>query len=271
METMTQENVEPVGAKEVTEEIAITRFDRQLTIPGFGPGEQEKLRQATVLVAGIGGLGGTAATYLAAAGVGRLVLVHPGALELPDLNRQTLMLPEWLGRARVDCAALTLRAHYPDVEVDALPWHLDDPGMPELIASADLVVDARHNFPERFLINRMCVDAGRPLVVSAMNATEGFMLTVLPGAPCLRCVFAAGDPSWKPLGFPVMGAVAGTAGCLAAMDAIKVITGFGRPAVGRMVTFDLWDNAFRTVRTHRDPACPDCSSHSGETGPGDAG
>jgi molybdopterin/thiamine biosynthesis adenylyltransferase len=241
----------------------LTRFDRQLSVPGFGAAGQRRLRDATVLVAGVGGLGGAAATYLAAAGVGRLVLAHPGVLEEPDLNRQTLMRPEQVGALRVVCAAETLRGHYPDVEIATYPWELSHPGMGELVAGADVAVDARHNFPERYLLNRLCVDAARPLVVAAMNATEAFLLTVQPGSPCLRCVFADGDPSWAPLGFPVFGAVAGTVGCLAAMEAIKIVSAFGRPSTGRLVHVDLWDTDIRTLRTRRDPGCPDCAPRAG--------
>ena len=234
------------------------RFDRQVRVPGFGPPQQRRLRAATVLVAGVGGVGGATATYLAAAGVGRLVLVHPGPLEVPDLNRQTLMRPDRIGTGRVDCAADTLRAHYPDVEVDAHDCDLADPRLPGLGDAAEVVIDARHNFPERYEINRRCVAAGVPLVVAAMDGTEAQLLLVLPGSPCLRCVFAEGDPAWEPLGFPVLGAVAGMVGCLAAMEAIKVIAGFGEPSAGTLLYADLADTSFRTLRVARDPACPDC-------------
>lgn len=237
---------------------ATGRYDRQLSILGFGPDQQLRLGAATALIAGIGGVGGAVATYLAAAGVGRLILVHPGMLEEPDLNRQTLMVPEWIDAPRVDCAARTLRMHYRDVEIEPYPWDLDDPRLPALVAQADIVVDARHNFPERYLLNQLCVRSRVPLVVAAMNATEGYVLTVEPGSPCLRCVFAEGDPAWEPLGFPVLGAVAGVAGCLAAMEAIKVVARFGRPAVDALVHFDLWDMEFRALSARRDPLCPDC-------------
>lgn len=240
------------------------RFERQLTVPGFGGAQQRHLREATVLVAGVGGVGGAAATYLAAAGVGRLVLVHPGALEEPDLNRQTLMLPGRVGAARVACASDTLRAHYPDVEIESLDCDLSDHRLPGLISRSDAVVDARHNFPERYLINRMCAEARVPLVIAAMNATESYLLAVLPGTPCLRCVFAEGDPSWEPLGFPVLGAVAGTVGCLAAMEAIKIVAGFGEPSTGRLHYLDLWDMSFRSMRVSRDPLCADCGSQPGQ-------
>ncbi len=233
------------------------RFTRQL-MAGFGPGEQERLGGATVLVAGVGGVGGAATTYLAAAGVGRLVLVHPGPLEKPDLNRQTLMRPDRIGESRVVTAAETLGLHYPDVGVETWDRDLFDPVLPGLVAAADVVIDARHNFPERFQINRMCLDAEVPLVVAAMNATEIQLLTVAGDGPCLRCVFAEGDPDWDRLGFPVFGAVAGTVGCLAAMEVIKLVSGFGEPAVGRLLVADLWDLDVRTLSVARDPACVDC-------------
>lgn len=239
---------------------AVERFERQLTVPGFGVMQQRWLRRATVLVAGVGGVGGAAATYLAAAGVGRLVLVHPGTLEAPDLNRQTLMRPDRIGSPRVTCAAETLSTHYPDVEIVSRSWEMSHPELPDLVAAADVVVDARHNFPERYRLNRMCVAEEVPLVIAAMNATEAFLLTVQPGSPCLRCVFPEGDPSWQPLGFPVLGAVAGTVGCLAAMDVVKIVTGFGRPATGRLLHLDLWDMVFQTLRTRCDPSCADCAS-----------
>ncbi len=243
------------------------RFERQLGIPGFGDARQSHLRAATVLVAGVGGVGGAAATYLAAAGVGRLLLVHPGVLEEPDLNRQTLMRPGRIGQARVDCAVDTLRTHYPDVEVEGLDWELRDPRVTSLVGQADAVVDARHNFPERYLLNRMCVSARVPLAVAAMNATEAYLLVVGPGTPCLRCAFPEGDPAWAPLGFPVLGAVAGAVGCLAAMEVVKVVAGFGEPAAGRLCHLDLWDTSFRSLRVTRDPGCPDCGPRAGE-GPG---
>jgi molybdopterin/thiamine biosynthesis adenylyltransferase len=236
------------------------RFERQLGIPGFGAAQQSRLRGATVLVAGVGGVGGAAATYLAAAGVGRLLLVHPGTLEEADLNRQTLMRPGLIGAPRMACAVETLRTHYRDVEIEGLDCELGDPRLPGLVARSDAVVDARHNFPERYLLNRLCVEARAPLVVAAMNATEAYLLAIRPGTPCLRCVFAEGDPSWAPLGFPVIGAVAGMVGCLAAMEAVKIVAGFGEPSTGRLHHLDLWDMTFRTLRVPRDPRCADCGS-----------
>jgi len=240
-------------------------YDRQLSLPGFGAAEQRRLARSTVLIAGIGGLGGATATYLAAAGVGRLVLFHPGRLERPDLNRQTLMTPSWLGRLRVSCAAATLRRHYPEVEVVAVPEAITAGITSPYLVQADVVVDARHNFPERLLLNELCVQLGVPMVEAAMNGAEGQVSVVEPGeTACLACRCGPGDPDWEPLGFPVLGAVSGTVGCLAAIEAIKVVTGWGEPMHDRLLTLDLERMAFETLPIYRDPACPVCAeSHSG--------
>jgi molybdopterin/thiamine biosynthesis adenylyltransferase len=242
---------------------ATRRFDRQLGIEGIGPTEQTRLRGSTVLVAGIGGVGGAVATYLAAAGVGRLVLVHPGELEEPDLNRQTLMEPGDVGTPRVHAAARTLSRHYPDVEVLAQDCPVADPAVPGLVTRADVVVDARHNFPERYLLNRLCRDRGVPEVVAAMDGAQVQLMTSTPGGPCWRCLFPQGDPDWQSLGFRVLGAVAGTVGCLAAAEVVKLVTGAGRPLSGRLLFGDLWTMDFRAVAVERRPGCADCADGDG--------
>jgi molybdate transport system substrate-binding protein len=240
--------------------ISSENYARQLSLPGFGMAEQRRLAESTVLIAGIGGLGGATATYLAAAGVGRLVLFHPGRLERPDLNRQTLMTPSGLGQLRVDCAAEDLRRHYPEVAVVAVPEPITADKTPPFLVQADVVVDARHNFPERLLLNRLCVERGVPMVEAAMNGAEGQVSVVRPGqTACLACRYGDGDPGWEPLGFSVLGAVSGTVGCLAAIEAIKVVTGWGAPLGDRLLTFDLEHMVFQRLRTTRDPCCPVCS------------
>jgi molybdopterin-synthase adenylyltransferase len=236
-------------------------YARQLSLPGFGVAAQQRLAESTVLIAGVGGLGGATATYLAAAGVGRLVLFHPGPLERPDLNRQTLMTPSWLGYLRVRCAEATLRRHYPEVEVIAVSEPITAEQTSPFLMQADVAVDARHNFPERLLLNRLCVQLGVPMVEAAMYGAEGQVSVVRPGkTACLACRCGDGDPEWKPLQFPVLGAVSGTVGCLAAIEAIKVVTGWGEPLEDRFLTLDLERMIFQTLPVTRDPGCPVCAA-----------
>jgi molybdopterin/thiamine biosynthesis adenylyltransferase len=236
-------------------------YARQMSMPGFGAAEQRRLADSTVLIAGIGGLGGATATYLAAAGVGRLVLFHPGPLEPADLNRQTLMTPSWLGHPRVDCAEATIRRHYPDVEVVAVPEPITADQTSPFLVQADVVVDARHNFPERLLLNRLCVELGVPMVEAAMYGAEGQVSVVRPGeTACLACRIGDGDPDWEPLGFPVLGAVAGTVGCLAAIEAIKMVTGWGEPLDDQLLALDLERMIFQKVPMTRNPACSVCAA-----------
>jgi molybdopterin/thiamine biosynthesis adenylyltransferase len=251
--------------------ISSETYARQLSLPGFGAAAQQRLAESTVLIAGIGGLGGATATYLAAAGVGRLVLFHPGPLERPDLNRQTLMTPSGLGQLRVDCAAEALRSHYPDVAVVTVPEPITAEQTPPFLVQADVVVDARHNFPERLLLNRLCVQLGVPMVEAAMNGAEGQVSVVRPGqTACLACRCGDGDPEWEPLGFPVLGAVSGTVGCLAAIEAIKVVTGWGEPLDDRLLSLDLKHMIFQTLPVARDPDCPVCAGSRSDTGKRDS-
>lgn len=189
------------------------------------------------------------------------MLLHQGALEVPALNRQVLMRPEWLGRSRAFCARETLRSIYPDVEVVAVDVPLTAAALAPWLRRSQVALGCRHNFPERFLLNRQCVEAGVPLVEAAMDGAASYVITVLPGrTPCLACLFPAGDPRWDPLGFPVLGAVAGTVGCLAALEAVKVLTGWGKPLLGRLLVLDLEEGETRRLTVDRDPGCAVCGS-----------
>jgi molybdopterin-synthase adenylyltransferase len=234
------------------------RYGWQFDVPGFGEEGQRKLKAASVLITRVGGVGGTAALELAASGIGRLILAHAGQLRLDDLNRQLLMTTRRIGEPRVEQAAERLRELNPNVEVVAVAENACDENAARLVAEADVVVDAAPLFGERFALNRACVAGGKPLVEAAMFAMELTVTTILPGLTgCLACIFPE-EPAWWRRRFPVLGAVAGAAGCIAAAEAIKVLSGCGESLAGRMLRADLGHGSFRVLDVHRRPGCPVC-------------
>jgi molybdopterin/thiamine biosynthesis adenylyltransferase len=235
-------------------------YEWQIWSPGFGEEGQTRLKNATVMVSRCGGLGSVVAYELAAAGVGRLVLAHAGAVKPSDLNRQLLMTHDWLGKPRVESAERRLRELNPRLEVVAVPENVTDENAAGLVGQADIIVDCAPLFSERFAMNRQAVLQRKPIVECAMYDLEATITTVVPGAtPCLACLHPGEPPQWK-REFPVFGAVSGTVGCMAAMEAIKLISGLGEPLLGRMVQFDLRDMSFHTFDIARDPSCSQCAS-----------
>lgn len=237
-----------------------SRYEWQLPVGGYGEEGQRRLKATTVLVSRIGGVGGAAALQLAAAGVGRLIIAHAGNLRLDDLNRQTLMTSDWIGRPRVESAVRVLRALNPHVAIEAVAENISEANAAALVSRCDIIVGAAPLFTERLLMSREAVRQKKPLVDCAMYELEGRLTTVLPGrTPCLDCLYPEPPPHWKRQ-FPVFGAVAQAVGSLAAMEAIKLASGLGEPLAGRLLTFDLRDMSFRTIAISRLPACPICGS-----------
>jgi molybdopterin/thiamine biosynthesis adenylyltransferase len=213
-----------------------------------------------VLVSRIGGVGGSAAMQLAAAGIGRLVLAHAGNVRLDDLNRQLVMTTDWIGKPRVESAVRRLRELNPLVDVQTANENIREDNAAELVSRCDAVVSAAPLFTERLLLNREAVRQRKPLVDCAMYDLEGRLLTVLPGqSPCLACLYPEPPANWNRR-FPVFSAVASTVGSLAAMEAIKLIAGFGQPLAGKLLTFDLRDMSFRTLAIARRADCAVCEN-----------
>jgi molybdopterin/thiamine biosynthesis adenylyltransferase len=234
------------------------RYEWQLPVEGFGEISQRRLKAASVLVSRVGGLGGVVAHQLAAAGIGRLVLAHGGLLRPSDLNRQLLMHDGALGQPRVETARARLAAFNPHVRIEATPENVTEANARALVAQADVVVDCAPLFAERYLLNREAVAQRKPMVECAVFDLECHLTTFVPGeTACLRCLYPQPSATWTRR-FPVLGAVPGTAGALAALEVIKLLTGLAPTLAGHLLVLDLRSLEFRKLRVRRLPGCPDC-------------
>ncbi|MBL9117933.1 MAG: HesA/MoeB/ThiF family protein [Verrucomicrobiaceae bacterium] len=234
------------------------RYEWQLWTPGFGVSEQLRLKSATVFISRVGGVGGTVAMQLAAAGVGTLILAHGGTLRRNDLNRQMLMHSERIGQARTLQAAERIHQINPNTRVILHETNVDAGNIDKLSAASDLLVSAAPLFEERLAINAAAVSRGVPVLHCAMYDLEASVLATRPKlTACLSCM-SPQPPDWWKREFPVFGAVAGTAGSIAAMYAIQILTGLGDDPCGKLTAIDFRTGRFRTLKVARDPSCPVC-------------
>jgi molybdopterin/thiamine biosynthesis adenylyltransferase len=241
----------------------LERYRRQLMLRGFTADHQRRLKHSTALVAGVGGLGGTAALYLAAAGIGRMILVHAGSLTLSNMNRQILMRHDAIGKSRVQLAKKTIRQINPDVAIEVHDARISVANIDRLLRGVQIALSARPNFQERRVLNQACVERSIPMVEAAMNGMEGYLFNVIPRvASCVHCVYPEDDPSWEELGFPVLGAVSGMLGCMMSLEAIKLLTGYGKPLLSQMVVFNTIDMEFRKVNIPKNDQCKVCGDRT---------
>lgn len=241
-------------------ETELERYSWQLDTPGYSVAQQVRLKESTVLISRCGGVGGTAALHLAAAGVGRLILAHGGDLRLNDLNRQLLMTTERVGQPRALSIQERLQALNPHVELTVVPSQVTQENADSLVRQADLVISAAPLFEERLHMNAAAMQWGKPIIHAAMYDLTASVMVSRPGLDaCLACITPQA-PAWWRRRFPVFGAVSGTAASIAAMQAIQLLTGLGETLAGR-----LWSMDFRTARTcsirvARDPQCSVCAT-----------
>lgn len=236
------------------------RYRRQLIIEGFGEEAQLKLKKATVGILGVGGLGSPATMYLAAAGVGRILLVDDQIPEMSNLNRQVL---HWLrdvsaSRLKVESAAWKIKEMNEEVQVLERCERVTKESISSVLSDADVILDCTDNFETRYALNSFCVETRKPFVHAGVEGMHGQITTIVPGeTPCLRCLFPKAPPKKGEL--PVLGAVAGVFGAMQAAEAIKLITGVGEALKGQMVLGDLRTNVWDRVEVQRDRSCPTCS------------
>jgi molybdopterin/thiamine biosynthesis adenylyltransferase len=245
------------SSSSLTEEERQT-YEWQMWVSDFGEQGQEKLKNASVLISRVGGVGSVVAYELAAAGIGKLVVAHAGNVKPSDLNRQLLMTHSQLGKPRIESVERRLLELNPRLEIEAVGENISEENADHLVEQCDLVVDCAPLFPERFAMHRAAMSQGKPMVECAMYELEAQITTFVPGqSPCLRCLYPEAPPTWTRQ-FPVFGAVSGTVACMAAMEAIKLISGIGRPLLGQLLKFDLRDMHFHKLEFSRRDDCEIC-------------
>ena len=243
----------------------LRRYSRHLVIPEVGVEGQRKLKDASVLVVGAGGLGSPVSMYLAAVGVGRLGLVEFDEVDESNLQRQVLYGESDIGRPKLQVALDRLREINPLIELVGHGEKIDASNAMSLLEGYDVVVDGSDNFPTRYLVNDACVLAGKPEVYGSIFRFEG-QSSVFWGArgPCYRCLF----PEPPPPGLVpscaeggVLGILPAIIGSLQANEVVKLILGVGEPLIGRLVLFDALETSFREVKLKKNPECPVCSDN----------
>ncbi|MDP6445267.1 MAG: HesA/MoeB/ThiF family protein [Pirellulaceae bacterium] len=238
------------------------RYARQMGAGVLSAAGQARLKAATVLVTRVGGMGGPAAQMLAMAGVGHIILAHGGEMITADLNRQVLGQESGLGQLRAPAFAQTLRDRNRFIEVEAVAREPDDDEAVELARRCDLIVSCPPTFGERLRLNRAAAAANIPFIDAAQWGMSGTLMVMRSGeTACLECVYPS-EPVIEEF-FPVVGAISSAIGSLAALEAIKVLSGDGRPLWGSMFTYDGFAGRTSIVKLQRRPDCACCGDAGG--------
>ncbi len=240
----------------------IRRYSRHLIMPEVGIEGQKKLKAASVLLIGTGGLGSPLALYLAAAGIGRIGLVDYDVVDETNLQRQVIHGESSVGILKIDSAEKRMKDINPYLQVDKYNVPLTSENAIELLTPYDVIIDGTDNFPTRYLVNDACVKLGKPNVYGSIFRFEG-QLSVFYAkeGPCYRCMF----PEPPPPGLVpscaeggVLGILPGTIGTLQATEAIKLILGIGEPMIGKMLLYDALEMSFTKLKVRKNPNCPVC-------------
>ncbi len=243
----------------------LLRYSRHILLNEVGVEGQERILQARLLVIGVGGLGSPAALYLATAGVGHLTLVDHDTVDLTNLQRQIAHTEARVGQPKVESARQALLAINPELQITTLAERADAQRLDTLAADADVVLDCSDNFATRQALNAACVRHGIPLVSGAAIRFDGQLAVYDPrqdNSPCYACVFPP-DTAFEETRCATMGVFAplvGIIGSMQAAEALKLISGAGAPAVGRLLMLDGRDMTWSDIRLPRNPQCPICGT-----------
>ncbi len=243
----------------------IRRYSRHLIMPEVALDGQKKLKAASVLLIGTGGLGSPMAMYLAAAGVGRIGLVDFDVVEFSNLQRQIIHYTTDVGRPKLESAAEKLRAINPYVEIVTHETIFDSGTAMEIAKDYDIIADGTDNFPTRYLTNDVCVLLRKPNVHASIFRFEGqASVFYAKEGPCYRCLYPDPPPPGEVPSCAeggVLGVLPGIMGTIQATEVIKLILGIGEPLIGRLLLFDALEMSMRTLKLRRDPNCPICGEN----------
>ncbi|GAC1548371.1 MAG: molybdopterin-synthase adenylyltransferase MoeB [Herpetosiphon sp.] len=243
----------------------IRRYSRHLIMPEVGLEGQQKLKDASVLLIGTGGLGAPLGLYLAAAGVGTIGLVDFDVVDESNLQRQIIHGTSGIGKPKLDSAEARMRDINPYIEIKTYNTALSSENAMEILQPYDIIVDGTDNFPTRYLVNDACVLLGKPNVYGSIFRFEGqASVFAVEHGPCYRCLY----PEPPPPGLVpscaeggVFGVLPGVIGTIQATEVIKLIIGKGEPLIGRLLLYDALDMRFRELKLRKNPECPVCGAH----------
>jgi molybdopterin/thiamine biosynthesis adenylyltransferase len=241
----------------------LLRYSRQIMLPQVDIAGQQKLRDSTVFIVGLGGLGSPIAMYLAAAGVGHLIINDFDNVDLSNLQRQIIHHSDNIGLAKTESSQIKLKAINPEVKISLCNEKLEAEKLVQQVQQADLVVDASDNFTTRFRLNQACVNTKVPLISGAAIRMEGQVSVFrndLDNSPCYRCLYKDEqelEESCSETG--VLAPVVGIIGSIQATEALKLLLGIGEGLAGRLLVLDALDMEVRIIRLKKDPLCPICS------------
>lgn len=247
-----------------------TRYARHHALPDFGEAGQQRLSRSRVLVIGMGGLGCASTAYLAAAGVGHLVIADFDSVDSANLQRQILFRTDQLGEDKVEAGARHLQALNPECRITGLRERLSGEALEAQAAQADVIVDGSDNFPTRFEVNRASVRTGTPLVSGAAIRWQGQLMVFdhrQPQSPCYACLFdetAAGDDMGNCARNGVLSPLVGVIGSAQAVETIKLLIGKRGNSSHRLMRYDAGTGEWRSSDLVRDPDCPVCADHGGD-------
>jgi len=242
---------------ELTDE-ELRRYARHIILREVGEEGQRKIKSASVLIVGVGGIGSPAALYLAAAGVGRIGVIDADRVDESNLQRQVLYETPWVGKPKAEAARERLHRLNPKIQIDAYNLRFTAENAESLAAEYDILVDGSDNFATRYAINAAAVHQSKPYVYGAIHEYDGQVsVFYAPEGPCYNCIFPKAPEEAKGVR-GVLGVLPGVIGTLQAAETLKLILGIGEPLIGKLLLYNLAATSFDIIKLRKNPKCEVC-------------